>query len=360
MYSVYKQIKDVINYKTLDKNLAFVTSNNELIFNSKKIVEQNESYFLIDEIIGYHTGNNETYFFNDSGNKVKSFDVIFYPENLIDNNFTSSKSHFRNETGNWESDLYLFNYDPFYEIKKYKNNIEGGNLFRIDNEFIQYGKFFVKFLNVDTSPLWTFNLESLGAIVTDSNETKPIEVRQFIGVHENTLWLYLSCEWLLAIDINTGDQKTIIKSINRNNLVGDINEYLEEKDELRILNTKFTLDESKGLIHGLIYDKYYQIDLTEKLPIPKLFGLQAQFSEAGVNPGSIDRRYCLVKDVIYFAAYEQGRFGILNTQTKEIVYFSKQFTEHRLKDIQVADNKVYVLDHNNTLHIFEEALSDLE
>ena len=63
---------------------------------------------------------------------------------------------------------------------------------------------------------------------------------------------------------------------------------------------------------------------------------------------------------MYFYLAEKLRFGILDINTKEIIYVSEpiavverddSFT--RLRDLKVSENKVYILDSNHTLHIFE-------
>ena len=63
---------------------------------------------------------------------------------------------------------------------------------------------------------------------------------------------------------------------------------------------------------------------------------------------------------MYFYLAEQLRFGVLDINTKEIIYISEpiavverdnSFT--RLRDLKVSENKVYILDSNHTLHIFE-------
>ena len=63
---------------------------------------------------------------------------------------------------------------------------------------------------------------------------------------------------------------------------------------------------------------------------------------------------------MYFSLFNQLKFGVLDINTKEIVYISEPITVGerddrftQLKDLKVSENKVYILDSNNTLHIFE-------
>ena len=203
-------------------------------------------------------------------------------------------------------------------------------------------------------PLWQFSLAGLGTYRYHNNETRAVEVSQFIGVYDHVLWVFLSPGWILGLDIITGEQKQLLKGVPRDQLIGTIDEYLEETDLLRFVDTHYVLDHATGIIHGLIYDKHYQIDVSSEVPSNTIWGMQAAFKEIGIGPGSIDRRFALFEGKIYFAAYEQGRFGILNTTAKTIDYVSEQFTEQWLKDIQVNEQNVYVLDENGTLFIFEK------
>ena len=63
---------------------------------------------------------------------------------------------------------------------------------------------------------------------------------------------------------------------------------------------------------------------------------------------------------MYFYNDKELQFGVLDINTKEIIYVSEpiavverddSFT--RLRDLKVSENKVYILDSNHTLHIFE-------
>ena len=73
----------------------------------------------------------------------------------------------------------------------------------------------------------------------------------------------------------------------------------------------------------------------------------------------------LVKEVIICFCLssfndKELQFSILDINTKEIIYVSepiavveKDDSFTRLRDLKVSENKVYILDSNHTLHIFQ-------
>jgi len=75
-----------------------------LYINGYLLDEDNESYFFYDTYLCYHTKEG------------------------VNNNFLTSKNFLKNEEGKWLSDLYLYQLNPFKEIKKYDYFIEGNFL----------------------------------------------------------------------------------------------------------------------------------------------------------------------------------------------------------------------------------------
>lgn len=64
---------------------------------------------------------------------------------------------------------------------------------------------------------------------------------------------------------------------------------------------------------------------------------------------------------IYFRDIEIATIGVLNRQTKQIEWYYRLYdtiprTNVVINDIQVSDNKLYVLDTGGTLHIFEREI----
>jgi len=204
-------------------------------------------------------------------------------------------------------------------------------------------------------PLWQFDFTQLGTFQNYDDETTAVIVSQILGVYNNIVWFYTNSEWFIGLDIDTGEQKHLLKNVPANNLDGNIHNYLEETEGFRFLETKYTLDKEKGIIHGLIHDKYYQIDLTKTDPIASIYGLHEEFKNKEIRPGNIKRHSVLVGNEFYFIMDEQAKFGIIDIETKKVKYVSPTITtKARLNQIQVSENKVYVLAFDATLYIYEK------
>ena len=60
---------------------------------------------------------------------------------------------------------------------------------------------------------------------------------------------------------------------------------------------------------------------------------------------------------IYFCDDQQGKIGLFDRAKKEVVWSKELEMEHdgiaQILEVEYADNKWYVLDRNDTLHVFE-------
>lgn len=77
---------------------------------------------------------------------------------------------------------------------------------------------------VDGQINWQFDISNV-PLYQEMNENKLNEIIQYLGIHNDTLWIQLNGERLLGLDIDTGDQKHLLSNIARG--VGD--NYLDEK-----------------------------------------------------------------------------------------------------------------------------------
>ena len=100
--------------------------------------------------------------------------------------------------------------------------------------------------------------------------------------------------------------------------------------------------------------------LNQEPPFVTQYGLQEEFEKYNIKGKDTSTKYTVQDNLLYFYLSDQLRFGVLDINTKEIIYVSEpiavverddSFTQ--LKDLKVSENKVYILDSNHTLHIFE-------
>ena len=151
-----------------------------------------------------------------------------------------------------------------------------------------------------------------------------------------------------------------ILGIPKGNLLGKVDSYVDSEEFYIFYRAKFILDEKKGIIIGLIADRFFEIDLNKEKITPMLYGMWDKMEKMNLKKYGVNGNTSLQGDLLYFYNDKELQFGILDINTKEIIYISEpiavverddSFT--RLRDLKVSENKVYILDSNHTLHIFE-------
>ena len=210
------------------------------------------------------------------------------------------------------------------------------------------------------SILWEFSLASLGKWKNPyTDEEIDFQVRRLIGIYNNIFWVFLNAEGFIGLDIETGELKYRIPEYHQAIGKTSTSSYDHSKGFFR---SDYLLNSEKGKILGLAVDVFIEIDLTQEPPFVTQYGLQEEFEKYNIKKANDTAGSYVVQDnLLYFYLAEQLRFGILDINTKEIIYISEPiavverddcFTQ--LKDLKVSENKVYILDSNHTLHIFEK------
>ena len=143
--------------------------------------------------------------------------------------------------------------------------------------------------------------------------------------------------------------------------------FLMGKESKLFFRSDYYLDNERGKIFGLAHI-FIEIDLNQAPPFVTQYGLQEEFEKYNIKKANDTAEDFVVQDnLLYFYLAEQLRFGVLDINTKEIIYVSEPiavverddcFTQ--LKDLKVSENKVYILDSNHTLHIFEREKLNFE
>ena len=202
--------------------------------------------------------------------------------------------------------------------------------------------------------LWEFSLASLGKWKNSWDEERDFEIRHFIGIYNGIIWAFIEIGGFIGLDIETGELKYHIPEYDE--AIGKT--ICKGKDFFR---SDYFLNSEKGKILGMAMDIFIEIDLTQEPPFVTQYGLQEEFEKYNIKKANDTAGSYVVQDnLLYFYLAEQLKFGILDINTKEIIYVSEpivvverddSFT--RLRDLKVSENKVYILDSNHTLHIFE-------
>ena len=202
--------------------------------------------------------------------------------------------------------------------------------------------------------LWEFSLASFGKWKNSWDEERFFEVYKLIGIYNNIFWAFIELGGFVGLDIKTGELKYHISEYDE--AIGKT--ICKGKDFFR---SDYFLNSEKGKILGMAMDVFIEIDLTQEPPFVTQYGLQEEFEKYNIKKANDTAGSYVVQDnLLYFYLAEKLKFGILDINTKEIIYVSEpiavverddSFTQ--LKDLKVSENKVYILDSNHTLHIFE-------
>ena len=363
MYSLIKikgNINKVIPFK---EGIIYSLLNNNLLYDNTLLMEGIDGtsiYKISDSLIQVFDEEKGCYYIDENFNIIKSNYFLIANENskyLIAwaNAVKISRGIYNRSICLLENDLVnvkeIILEENYQYLKTYTNDV----LITSSKDVILGYHIF------PTNFLWEFPLSIFGKFKYKySEEEKDYEVEQFIGIYNNILWVYLNARELIGIDVETGKLKYRFLGIKKKNAVGIVENYLDNEDYYIFYGADFKLDTKKGVIFGLKADRFFEIDLNKESITPYLLGLQDKMEKAELNKNDISGDTFLQDNLLYFYLAEQLRFGILDINTKEIIYVSEPiavverddcFTQ--LKDLKVSENKVYILDSNHTLHIFE-------
>jgi hypothetical protein len=374
---------------------------------------ENVSMFMINENDFIYQDSESIYdkslFFNGLfifGPGVASINLT---ENLIYFTDWNSNYYISNFKGNYELyNTYLFekskNYSLEYSIDKkiiYKNlSLGKTKLFDKKTSVFHRLIFMDVFFESDNfiisafdlfSDLWSLEISKLGYFDHPHEVLQnSVEVQQFIGVYEGVLWVFLRNQVMLGINTSNGELLHKILGMEPSSHQNADYDVAWSTDTLALLpNTTWHLAESAGIIKGLAHQSYIEIDIkhkptvaekpkgmfagffaskkvTEVYPTIKRYHFYTQMQSLGLR--NIAARHTIIDDEaknIYFFDETESRWGIYNTNGLRFEYISDQIpvksqkkeTYTRIKEIKQGGSKVYVLDMQQTLHIFEKEKS---
>ena len=335
---------NISNFQVLDNHIAFNDENNHLYINGYLLDEDNESYFFYDTYLCYHTKEGGTVFFNYINNTSFEIDVFFHKDTLFNNNFLTSKNFFKNEEGKWLSDLYLYQLNPFKEIKKYDYFIEG-NFFREKDFILQiFLKRNVILKNMENDILWQYSLDKKGSMSVG------LEIIKFLGIYKNNICFVLN-NGLLVLDIYSGEEAHFIS--NGKILKGNA----FQEDFKGFFGYDTILDISKGIIFNLNLYFYLEYDLNSNSNKNYFnsYRFKNEKNDSVLclnNVGGYDDKY-----IYAFEGRDSNRFAVLDREKKEVIWSSELLQKGNeisyIIDMQISGNNIYILDSNHTLHIFE-------
>ena len=337
-------ISNVDNFLIVDDKLYFsngkevIDERGHSILNSPlslQFLNYKEPYFYIPDIYG------NTYLI--MGKEVRFLKDIFIKKVISDSFLLVSKDKKTAILNIINNEFHYILNSRIFKFLEWKEKLFFKNKNTIQGIEIYTGQF-----------LWEFPLSSLGKWKNSWDEERDFEVYKLIGIYNNILWAFIEIGGFIGLDIKTGELKY------------RISEYHMGKESKLFFRSDYYLDNERGKIFGLAHI-FIEIDLTQEPPFVTQYGLQEEFEKYNIKEKDTSTKYAVQDNLLYFYLAEQLRFGILDINTKEIIYISEpiavverddSFT--RLRDLKVSENKVYILDSNHTLHIFEREKLNFE
>ena len=338
-------ISNVDNFLVVDDKLYFsngkevIDEKGHSILNSPlslQFLNYKEPYFYIPDIYG------NTYLI--MGKEVRFLKDIFIKKVISDSFLLVSKDKKTAILNIINNEFHYILNSRIFKFLEWKEKLFFKNKNTIQGIEIYTGQF-----------LWEFPLSSLGKWKNSWDEERDFEVYKLIGIYNNIFWAFIEIGGFIGLDIKTGELKY------------RISEYHMGKESKLFFRSDYYLDNERGKIFGLAHI-FIEIDLNQAPPFVTQYGLQEEFEKYNIKKANDTAEDFVVQDnLLYFYLAEQLRFGVLDINTKEIIYISEPiavverddcFTQ--LKDLKVSENKVYILDSNDTLHIFEREKLNFE
>ena len=331
-------ISNVDNFLIVDDKLYFsngkevIDERGHSILNSPlslQFLNYKEPYFYIPDIYG------NTYLIMEK--EVRFLKDIFIKKVISDSFLLVSKDKKTAILNIINNEFHYILNSRIFKFLEWKEKLFFKNKNTIQGIEIYTGQF-----------LWEFPLSSLGKWKNSWDEERDFEVYKLIGIYNNIFWAFIEIGGFIGLDIKTGELKY------------RISEYHMGKESKLFFRSDYYLDNERGKIFGLAHI-FIEIDLNQDPPFVTQYGLQEEFEKYNIKKANDTAEDFVVQDnLLYFYLAEQLKFSILDINTKEIIYISEpiavverddSFT--RLRDLKVSENKVYILDSNHTLHIFE-------
>lgn len=330
MYNTVGEIVNISGFKAYPK--LFLCKDNTVFLNSKIIQSHIDvtSLTIFNQNL-FFTSNSERKFYYFE-NKVIEYNYSAWLNTLFENTVLVYEYFYEDRL----FDVFVYDFVQKKVVSRIKDRINVWDLFRKGNDLYLYD-------SLKTT------LKSLSLITGEYEWETPInrsgEIFKILGVRDNEL---VVC-WkrgeklfgLLGIDIQTGE---IVWNIDNNQLLNGHSLYFTDNQQ--------SLFSTKGTNHN---SYFIEIDLLSKQAIR--FGEIEDLCKAQVE---ISRSQ--YKDgLIYFTASTHHDIfpdiiGVLDYKALKVLW-QHRFDFDRLthlKNFEVTEDKLYVLDSKDPLHIFEK------
>ncbi len=284
----------------------------------------------------YDLRSNEILFKNSKDDEVYTFRRV----DLIHKNLIVAN---RRINGQKELCFYDINNRSFEPVnREIQVSIDGGELMlNIDKESETLAS-----IDLEGKEHWSFSVS--GKYVDIRGDEKQTTYMGALGTYNGILWVWLSSGELIGLDEKTGE---LVKKIGL--------ETSNDTQEFKF-GGAMQIDANTALLIGLWSKYYIEVDLNDvSLPV-KYTDLSESLESASMSISYRSHTFPFDSKSIYFCDDRQGKIGVFDRDKKEVIWSYELDMERdgiaQILEMKYANNRWYVLDRNDTLHIFERIL----
>ena len=342
MFEQKKLIKDVSYFIVNEKYLVYKTKNKNVI--CQEILDKNigDDIILTRHNIFYNKEEN-IYAINlldYSKKKIKNYAIFNVEPMCFDKGIVINS--------NYEK-LYFLDKKTFSLKKLNINNYNWGLIYlTADFVFINNINNVQAFLLKENTLLWQFDLTTLGTYTDYNNETQNYKVEKILGIHNECLYLGLSGSLIVELDIATGDI-----TYQWHKLPKQFVKHPSDGFSARL----FDLDTENNQLICIAGRRYDTIDLDTKTynSVDTTKELEQYDIVSITRQGDFTNEHISAIAHLKNDTWMQEGIVMFNRKTNRIDFFykDKTFTTGTDKP-KIAGDKLYQLDVDSNLHIFEK------
>lgn len=203
--------------------------------------------------------------------------------------------------------------------------------------------------NRDGSELWRYDLSHLGSWIDYDKKEKVIEVSRILGVFEDRVYVYLNNGKVLVLNLKTGEKITVLEN-DKNTDQGSFKGMFMDAIEL---------DRNSGKLIQLFNQRYTEVVINTNSVSQSYIEEMKSLRLENMSRFAFDNEH------IFFTDKNHQKLGSLNRSTLKIdwtydlseVEINESAGQRFGRELNLKNDRLYVLDNKNTLHVFENELA---
>jgi outer membrane protein assembly factor BamB len=193
---------------------------------------------------------------------------------------------------------------------------------------------------------WSHDISEYSPWIDFHGKRKDVEVSKFLGVFREDLWVALNNGKILILNVQTGERKHVIGNPHFS--------YPFEKNVFPSTDD-MVMDNKNSRVVGLFMHSHWEVDL-ETFNVNHVY-LEDHFDEFKIHSSGVS---AIDDAFIYFVDKDNGKVGVFNRGTHRLAW---QYAFPQPGDLQTFPlslqkhgDTIYVLDSDDTLHIFKKTV----